>query len=101
MATTSYLDHRWSRRSGRGGDTRPGGLSYGVGQGFKIIAAGPKCLGVGIESHNFPPQRRGHSLRVVFTQVVTMRLCVGSQRPKNGGRIGVDVRQGGNSSAAA
>ena len=83
-----------SRRPGRAGPLlRAGRLAYGVGQGFEVVAAGPRRAGVVGEPDDLPAARRGEPLGVLGAQVVAVRFGVGGERAEDGGGVRVDVRQ--------
>lgn len=72
------------------------GLPDRVGQGKQVVGAGEQRVGVRSLSQHFPPAWGGEAVRMLRTKVVAVRLGVNGQRPKHGGRVGVDVRERGN-----
>jgi hypothetical protein len=70
-----------------------GRLPHGVGESFEVVTARARSSGIDGEPYNFPSTRRSQPLGVVRAQVVTVGLRVSGERPQNGCRIGVDVRE--------
>ena len=72
----------------RGG---PGRLADGVGERLEVVTVRLHRTRVDVESDDLPPARRGQPARVLFAEVVGVRLRVGRKRADNGGRVGVDI----------
>ena len=86
----------------RGHDhTRPTRLSDGVRQGDQVVGAGSGGDELGCQPDHLPAPRGGQPSGVLPAQVVRVRLGELGQRPQDGGRVGVDVGQGGDSRTPA
>jgi hypothetical protein len=101
VASVRSSDGVGRHRSRRVAPGRTGRLPHGVGESLKIVTAGPGGPGIDGQPYDFPAARGSQPLGVLGTQVVTVRLRVGGERPENGGRIRVDVRERRDSGTAA
>lgn len=78
----------WLRRARRG-------ITDGVGEGQEVVRAGLLWGGRHSQPQNFPTARNGQRARMLFTEVVAVRLGVGGQWTEHGRGVRIHVRQGG------
>lgn len=72
---------------------RTGGLPYGVGECFEVVAAGAGRGRAVQKADDLPAARCGQALGMLGAQVVAVGFGVGGERAEDRGRVGVDVRQ--------
>src|SRR5665647_2107862 len=76
-------------------------LSYGVGESHEIVGRMRRLVLVEWQPDDVPAARRRHPLRVGPAQVVTARFRAKCQRPEHSHRVGIDVRERGDSHVGA
>src|SRR5450759_3587355 len=87
LTSSSYRGDSAGTQTGRGG------LAHSIGQRQQVVRCGAGVHVLRQEPDDIPAPRHGQTLGVNHTQVIGVRLGVGSQRPKDGRLIGVDVGQ--------
>jgi hypothetical protein len=71
------------------------GIPDGVCERQEVIRPGLLRGGRHGQPQHFPATRNRQRVRVLFTEVVAVRLGIGGQRPQDGGGVRIHVRQGG------
>ncbi len=85
-------------RAGRVVTTRGSGhLTNRVRERLKIVR-GRAVPGLALDTHDRPAQWHGETVGVRLTQVVGVRLDIWGERPEDGCRLGVGVRECGDRS---
>jgi len=78
----------WLRRARRG-------VTDGVSECQEVVRPGLLWGGRHGQPQNFPTARNRQRARMLFTEVVAVRLGIGRQWTEDRGGVRIDVRQGG------
>ena len=86
---------RWPRRVGVVGRRRSRQrCRHRLRQRLEVVRRGDGLLGVGVHVHDSPATWHRQPIHVLRTQVISVRLDVGRQRPEHSRRLSVGVGEG-------